>query len=74
MGVNFEAQNNFYEILNISSKNKQNPRKKIKFWNNVKFFEVPNFGGRKSYWFGRKTQIFFLNPELKAIQHIILGL
>lgn len=56
MGVNFEAQNNFYEILNISSKNKQNLRKKIKFWNDVKFFEVPfitqdDFGGRKSYWF-----------------------
>lgn len=29
-GVNFDAQNNFYEILNISSKNKQNPRKKDK--------------------------------------------
>lgn len=32
------------------------PEKKIKFWNDVKFFEVPfitqdDFGGRKSYWF-----------------------
>lgn len=46
----------FMKFLIFLQKINKIPEKKIKFWNDVKFFEVPfitqdDFGGRKSYWF-----------------------